>query len=128
MIPCDQTEFYDKEKGTTGNCMQACFASLLELPLDSVPHFALEKTGWFKAIYDFLATFNLSMYQTPKEMQINFPHLVCGPSPRGISHMVIYNGNRLFFDPHPSRAGVLEIDERQIIIPKNLAQQVRITA
>lgn len=49
MTPIYQTEINDK----TGNCMQAAIASLLDLPLEKVPHFK-KANDWFQAMYDFL--------------------------------------------------------------------------
>lgn len=40
MTPVDQTILHDPQTGAIGNCMQAAIASLLDLPLDAVPHFA----------------------------------------------------------------------------------------
>lgn len=37
-----------------GNCMQAAIASLLELPLEEVPHFLEFKDGWFSPMYKLL--------------------------------------------------------------------------
>ncbi len=39
MLYQKQTIFTDHEKGLYGNCLQACIANLLELPLSEVPHF-----------------------------------------------------------------------------------------
>jgi len=45
----------DAEKGKKGNCMQAVFASLLDLPLEQVPHFIEEEEdGWFETLWNFL--------------------------------------------------------------------------
>jgi len=49
MIKVYQT-IIDKDHG---NCMQAAIASLLELPLEAVPHFKEEKS-WFGSMYKFL--------------------------------------------------------------------------
>ena len=35
----EQTILHDPEKKNYGNCMQACVASLLNIPLNDVPHF-----------------------------------------------------------------------------------------
>ena len=37
-----------------GNCMQAAIASLLELPLEEVPHFLEHGHMWFEVFYEFL--------------------------------------------------------------------------
>ena len=37
-----------------GNCMQAAIASLLELPLEEVPHFLEHGCDWFEVFYNYL--------------------------------------------------------------------------
>ena len=40
MKPVDQVQFYDPEvEGSRGDCLPACIASILELPLADVPIF-----------------------------------------------------------------------------------------
>lgn len=38
-------------------------------------------------------------------------YMVSGPSSRGVSHVVIYKDGELFHDVHPSREGVLSVNE-----------------
>lgn len=117
MKPVMQTFFRD-EHGEPGNCVQASVASLLELPLEAVPHFFAGKdetnyhegwvmfTDWFEA---------LGIY--PREIQVKdeghgphpawtWHHLASGKSPRGIDHMVIRSGFDIVHDPHPDGGGV----------------------
>lgn len=42
MIPLRQRNKHDPENGVYGDCHRAALASLLELPLDEVPHFCDE--------------------------------------------------------------------------------------
>ena len=37
MTPVMQTKFSDESLGTRGNCMAACVASLLDIPIDGIP-------------------------------------------------------------------------------------------
>ena len=46
--------FQDKYGPANGNCMQAALASLLELPLEEVPHFHSHGEDWFKPFFEFL--------------------------------------------------------------------------
>ena len=55
MKPTDQTQFVGE--GVGGNCVQASVASILELPLDEVPHFlavAPSPVEWEFAMEDWL--------------------------------------------------------------------------
>ena len=40
MTPADQEFTHDPANGQHGDCMRACIASLLDLPIAAVPHFA----------------------------------------------------------------------------------------
>lgn len=50
MTPVFQTIISDKQ----GNCMQAAIASLLDLPLESVPHFVSFGHKWFESFWKFI--------------------------------------------------------------------------
>jgi len=89
MIPLDQTIYGDGENGrSVGNCWQACIASMLDLPLDKVPHFALESgENWYPDTREFV------IKQINMDLRCFiplFPHtpsggyvIGSGPSPRG---------------------------------------------
>jgi hypothetical protein len=52
VIPVDQTN----ADLPVGNCLQACVASVFELPMDEVPHFLGEHgSEWFSALDRWLA-------------------------------------------------------------------------
>lgn len=117
MIPVDQTIFGDGENGRpVGNCWQACVASLLDLPLDKVPHFALECPNlWFMSTRLFViehSGFDLGCYIP--DFPITFPGgcvIGTGRSPRGnFNHAVILDGvcGEMIHDPHPSRDGLAD--------------------
>src|SRR5437016_2208361 len=86
-----QTIFYDKEKGIIGNCMQACVASLFNLPMEAVPNFAAQPS-WFQAFRKFITAQGYSLNSRFKEANsdLHIPaglHLVSGKSSRGCEHM-----------------------------------------
>lgn len=123
MIPVDQTKFVaspDADPSEMGNCMQAAVASLLELPLDEVPHFAAATGGedaWWVSLLDFLDSrgFWLARMIEPKADALG---LCAGKSPRGDwEHLVVYRGDALAHDPHPSRDGVTEATEFWYLVP-----------
>jgi hypothetical protein len=99
--------------------MRACIAALLDLNINDVPHFAQlahnsenPVVGFWDYVYDFLAEHGydfipgveIEKYLTSGDLF----HLISGPSPRDktIRHVVIGLNGKIFFDPHPSRAGL----------------------
>lgn len=67
MTPVFQT-IVDVNKG---NCMQAAFASLLDLPLEDVPHFRIIEGDWFQQLYDFVKSKGYKFYgyaNNPKDL------------------------------------------------------------
>ena len=111
MKPVDQTKFGDTE----GNCMAACFASILEVPIEGIE---LEETeNWFKDVNMWLQReHGLAFFQVdklPYFFQGYF--MVGGPGPRGVEHACVGHMKEgrveICHDPHPSREGLLEITE-----------------
>ena len=100
--------------------MQACIASIFNLPMESVPHF-LEHKNWFKALREFLTTQGFTLYERhATENGLHIPsgyHLVCGPAERGCDHVVVYHNGRMFHDPHPSNAGLLKVTDLWLLLP-----------
>jgi hypothetical protein len=101
--------------GTPGDCLRACVASLLGLPLADVPHFAQHGHGWWDAWRRWMRhRFTLDVgCLAPDTVRGAGLVLARGPSPRGpFGHVVvaeILDGGpalRTVHDPHPSRAGL----------------------
>ncbi|AYD81595.1 hypothetical protein HYP71_gp101 [Arthrobacter phage KBurrousTX] len=130
MIPVDQDILHTEE--TVGNCWQACVASLLDLPLDQVPHFILHE-DWWEATKAFVAVHKPGW--TMEHYDVTFPvyvphdhegapqHVIgSGQSPRGdFLHAAIVSAvtGELVHDPHPSRAGFAgDMDSMFVLIPK----------
>lgn len=119
--PVDQTRFYEAGK-SHGNCQQAAIASLLGLELDQVPNFIEQGDGQFwPSFWKFLAARGLICIELSGERHFDCYHLAYGPSPRGVSHAVVYRYGALAHDPHPSRAGILSVETTVLIIPADLA-------
>jgi len=106
MIKVDQMIF----KPPLGNCLQACVASVMELPLEAVPNFSqyFGREDWYETVAEFLKPYGLypiELHQ-PKEGWGNFApmgyHLITGHSPRGRYHHTIvgYRGKPIH-DPYP---------------------------
>lgn len=129
-----QTKFTSPDQSVHGNCLAACLASLLELPLEQVP--ALEDAGerWFNVMYEFLQAhgcdYRGTKYTGPssnrfwweflleRNIGIDGYFIVGGKSPRAWvvrGHAVIYKDGVMVHDPHPSGAGLLEVEDVMLI-------------
>lgn len=129
MKPVDQTTFGPRSNGRAGNCMSACIASLLELPIAQVPYFMGTEGEpddlWKKRINRWLAPHGFSfMYFKAARDFTQWPpgyYVLTGRSPRGL-HAVVAKGDRIVHDPHPSRDGLKSVDGFAILIPLDPAK------
>lgn len=115
MILVDQTIF-----GMNGNCMSAVLATLLDKPLEEVPHFTKHFKSANPTEYDnfvfhnlvtrYLSSLNLKITWTSYDHNTNYENInymiVVGESNRGRMHGVIYKNGKPFHDPHPDRTFV----------------------
>jgi hypothetical protein len=101
-----------------GNCLPACVASLLEVPLEQVPHFGAN--DWVEHLTKWLATrgYYPIVCTLPTDWRPAGLYILAGKSPRGdFLHAVIARGDEIIHDPHPSRAGVLSRADATILVP-----------
>jgi hypothetical protein len=126
MIAHTQTIFGNGDAGATpGNCTQAALASLLDLPLDQVPHIVLFH-DWYKATKLWLdgRGKKLRIYTDTENTRAYWEHigvecssldhapsgqmmLACGASHNGPwAHIVVWKGGALVHDTHPNRKGL----------------------
>lgn len=147
MIPVDQTAFGYPD----GNCLAACIASILELPLEEVPTFK-ETPGWFGKLRGWAFKRGwVVIYETHKEMRRQPPkgyHLMCGPAPRQIpcvahrtpfgwdadceecqagdyiAHSTVALDGVLVHDPNPTRAGLRKVDDWLMLYPLDMEAKV----
>ncbi|MFJ8966062.1 hypothetical protein ACIRG5_42400 [Lentzea sp. NPDC102401] len=104
--------------GLPGNCLQAAVASLLNLDLDDVPHFALYP-DWLERLIGFGAAHGYSVTYQPLTVPVTFG-LAFGQSPRGVFHAVVLRGAELW-DPHPCRDGLVSVANYVAWTPKRPA-------
>ena len=105
MITVMQTIFDNK----LGDCGRACIASILELPITSVPNFSESEEKWWKAYDEFaekhgfiILEFQADEWNVPK-----FYHIKIGKSPRGeYNHAVVGFGDEVVHDPFPDGGGL----------------------
>jgi hypothetical protein len=116
MKPVDQTRF-DGPGG--GNCLGACLASILEVPLESVDRDALYKPGlWQAALIALLQEYGYQpfWYSPGGELfpQIYPPgyHIACSAT-----HATVALDGYVVHDPHPKRKGLKEITEWILLLP-----------
>lgn len=120
MTPVDQI-FFDEERG---DCLRACVASMLDLPIGDVPNFA--ELEYFVGLEKWLTGRGLAFFQVRFVGQLDcarawfgysdFPVLAWGFSPRqnpdgthkghAVVAMADGYGLKTIHDPHPSKAGL----------------------
>jgi hypothetical protein len=116
----DQTVMNNDEEGLRGNCAQAAIASILAVPLEQVPNFielTETATEFWDAIEAFLKSHGYLVEYGSESYRPPIVYLASGTSPRGLAHMVVMYGEELLHDPHPSRAGLVEITNTFILTP-----------
>lgn len=104
-----QTILHSDPSGRPGNCLQAAVASLLDLDLDEVPHF-VEHDDWLERLRDFCIAHGYRPLMRPPTATVPYG-MAWGPSERGVRHAVVWRDGEIAWDPHPSRAGLLETTE-----------------
>jgi len=114
----DQTTFGGPHtsKEERGNCYAACIASILGLPLETVPNFCAGGEAWFSETNKWLhencgvviSTWREDPFGAyPKEYG-EAVYIASGKSPRGDwNHSVVWSRGSVLHDPHPSRAGIV---------------------
>lgn len=118
--------------GPPGDCLRACVATLLDQPYDQVPHFALA-ADWWDELRRWARTSGGDfgcVTPTAGRPQVlyapgTWPGLLiaAGPSPRAVPgerrrHAVVADVDlTVVHDPHPSRAGLLNVDEVYVHVP-----------
>ncbi len=100
MIPVYQTVF----SIPGGNCLQAALASVFEVPLGTVPHFAnLDSDDWWQQCQEWcIKTFGVYPVFVPTDTKLEFIrgyHLMNVKTPSGSEHAVVgFNGD-IVHDP-----------------------------
>ena len=126
MKPVSQTVFGNDK----GNCLAACFASVLEIPIEKVPNY-IGYENWFEKFDNFVAEhgYRIFWYKMKKENEYedilgftakNCYLIACGKSPRGdFDHCVIYKNGEMAHDPHPSNGGIENVKDIMILVKIN---------
>ncbi len=106
MKPVYQTKFGDE-----GNCLEACLASLLEIPIEDVPTLEPQPgdtVHWIDKMNNFLRQYGITtmFFQPNLPVPKNTYYLISGISPRGLDHATIGKNGVIVHDPHPDGGGV----------------------
>ena len=118
MKPVDQDIFHNDPQGRVWNCLQACIASMLELELNEVPHFAaMPDSTWFDEMCKWIESKGFALYDVDGLDAGDDYVFAIGKSPRGVSHVVIYKNGEMVHDPHFSRAGITDVKWSATIKP-----------
>ena len=108
MTPTKQTKFGAGE----GNCLNACLASLFDIPLENTPDFGKMRGLWVTGFLRFIKKMGHEYVGTGKPDEVAETKgyvIVCGVSPRNLMHSVIYLDGKPFHDPHPSNEFLTEV-------------------
>jgi hypothetical protein len=122
MKPVKQTKLYSADGIHSGNCLAACLASLLDLPLWMVPPFEdmFGRGDHTSRMVEWLNTmFKLELIWEDGHPVDELPefYIAVGRSPRGVHHAVIYSKGAMVHDPHFSDAGIAEVDSVKYLAP-----------
>lgn len=118
-----QTITHDEPGDRLGNCVAACVAAFLDVSLSDVPHFVEmgiyltrnkdDKVGWWAMLLGYMAAHGYwpTELESLRDADAGEVVFVAGRSVRGLPHQCLYRSGGLWFDPHPSRAGLVEVTE-----------------
>lgn len=105
MRPVHQTDF----DFVNGNCMAACIASVLELPIEGMPNYHGEGTEWYIQWQRWLEPYNVQLltFQAGGDWLPTGYSILAGKSPRHEgNHAVVCLNGEIVHDPHPDSTGV----------------------
>lgn len=127
MKPVNQSE----TRWGAGNCLQACLASILELPLDSTPNFVAEESDWLGALAKWLQSqfamgvLLLKLGDDPSSTRPQGYCIASGPTHGYLKHSVVWLDGHIVHDPHPARPGLKGIDDLLVFTVPNPASRTR---
>lgn len=129
----------------TGNCTEACIASIMEVDLGEVPSLWDPETGdhhtasqwsqvyaWLRSRGRMMVYGDFDPVGLPAPFAAVYPwaahhwiahlgwggfHLLAGPNPDGVPHWVVGHGGRLVWDPNPRSRGIVMADGLALLAP-----------
>jgi len=109
-------------------------ASILEVGLADIPDVYCDEARWpdcVDQLLEWLDKHDLDfMYLDVKDFPKDFYwpkgyHILGGPGPRGFGHSVVGLNGEMVHDPHPSREGILSVEDYTILIAKQPQRLIR---
>jgi hypothetical protein len=119
VTPVFQTKFgVNRWPFEPGDCLSACIASILEIPIQEVPGFVDmrdDRDGlWAERLDAWLGPMGLRAICLPAHAVAALPpdhHCIFhGLSVKGHEHAVVAMDGEIVHDPHPSRTGLARVD------------------
>ncbi len=122
MVPVKQEFRHKPADGVFGDCHRASIASVLELPLSEVPHFAvggMDADAFNAAVERFLADRGMASFSLPMSDALELIldsvgrlnptayWLLGGKSRTGCNHTVVCKGGSIVHDPSHEGAGII---------------------
>ena len=111
-----------------GECWIACLASLTGLPLENFPKppdvrvaKSADEVAFQNSVIRYLRAHRFRLVNLGLDRPAGLA-IATGVSPRAepgshLAHCVIVRDGIFEFDPHPSRAGLPQVDEYEILVP-----------
>ena len=124
-----QTKFGSEE----GNCFAACIACLFPVEIEDVPDFYQQAQSlWWDAFCLWMCEhFNVEPVITGHYESIpdpSTPYLIGGKAERGLMHSVIGRNGKVIWDPHPSRAGLIDQQDYTYFIENQCVDPSELTS
>jgi hypothetical protein len=119
MIPVHQRRLHDTDNGVYGDCMAAAVASLLHLRLEDMPELAAPGVIQGLELERFLRARGLTLLWLRPPIMVDLRgvyHLLAGPGPRGVRHVVVACDGDMVHDPHPSGEGLVEAEDYGLFV------------
>jgi hypothetical protein len=128
MRPVDQTSFGVKRfPHVPGNCLSACIASILEMPVEEIPNFVdtsdYRDGLWVGRLNAWLETLGLYAYTVLADewdVHTNPPvgyYIAYGRSINNNLHAVVCKDNCMVHDPDSRRTGLVSVEGVVVIVP-----------
>ena len=111
MIPVDQQYKHQPSKGIYGDCYRACIASILEKPIEDVPHFLIDDPAqeiYEERIQKFFNESNIARICIPyitnpilhmKNVNPGIYYILSGTTSDNIGHSVVCIDDKIVHDP-----------------------------
>lgn len=112
------------QRGQFGNCLTACVASILELPIEQVPNFIEFDKGngeYLQVFNDFLGQYGyqaLTIFLSVLD-ETWIPsgyHLIYGYSEEGVKHAVVGYQGKIVHDPAPDGSPLAKIESYTVFV------------